>query len=303
MSRELVLKHFRGSVRLAIEKMSESDFSRCQEIRLRVDRSLSVFAGNENYSLTSGGILSLAPGAGVIAHSADIKFCFESICEYSVHSFSREIRAGYITVPGGHRAGFCGTAVAFDEHTKDISTVKNIGYINFRIAREVKGAADKLIKTLRGQANPSVLICGSVGSGKTTLLRDFGRQSGERMKVALIDCRGELAAVSGGVPAHDVGTFTDVFDGYDKATGIETAVRVMSPSLIVCDEIGDERDIKAMRYANLSGVSIAASIHAKNIQNVWDRGIPFGMFDYAVFLKGSQNPAEIECIEDLKKGA
>jgi stage III sporulation protein AA len=323
MSRELVLRHFRGEIKTAIERMSESDFSRCQEIRLRADRSLSVFAGNELYILSSDGHLRLAGNSnnssGISVRGTDIKFTFESICQYSVHSFSRQIREGYITVAGGHRAGFCGTAVAADEALSEPGTVKNISAINFRVAREVKGAADELLRNLRKVLSqtssngvscthshtflsdfmPSVLICGGVGSGKTTLLRDLSRQAGDRMKVSLIDCRGELAAVSSGIPAHDVGAFTDIFDGYDKGAGIETAVRVMSPALIVCDEIGTGSDIEALRYAKLSGVEVLASVHARNPEDVFGRGIPSGMFDFAVFLKGSSNPTEIREIIDF----
>jgi stage III sporulation protein AA len=314
MGRELITRHFRGEVRTALEKLCESDFSRCQEIRLRVDRCLSVFAGNEMYTVSGGNLLLAGDprGGGVTVTAQDIKFCFESICQYSVHSFAKEIRNGFITVPGGHRAGFCGTAVAGDDTIGEPGTIKHINAINFRIAREVKGAADRLFRALNGchHSNPdpshsnspiSVLICGGVGSGKTTLLRDLARLAGNRMKVALIDCRGELAAVSSGVPAHDVGAFTDVFDGYTKEGGIETAVRVMSPALIVCDEIGGERDIAALNYARLSGVAVAASVHAASLESLRER-IPGTMFDLAVFLNGSDEPTQIREIVDLKSG-
>jgi stage III sporulation protein AA len=293
-----IIRHFCGEIRAALQKISESDFSRCQELRLRVNRSLSVYSGDETFTVDGSGALSLPGKPGVKVRDADMKFTFESICDYSVHSFSREIKSGFITVAGGHRAGFCGTAVTdFDR----LNTVKNISGINLRIAREVKGAATPLLRRLmRDFRFPSVLICGSVGSGKITLLRDLSRQLGEYIKISLIDSRGELAAVYNGVPALDVGMFTDVFDGYGKADGIDTAVRVMSPQIIVCDEIGSvssDADIKALRFAKLSGVTIIASAHALSLDDIREKKID--IFDYAVFLKGSEHPAEILTIADM----
>jgi stage III sporulation protein AA len=293
-----ILKHFKGDIRQAIEKIPESDYARCHEIRLRVNRSLSVFCDNgENYLLQKGGILKLPGGFtdGITVTPADIKYCFESLCDYSVHSFQKEIKNGFITVAGGHRAGFCGTSVS--DNYNAVFSVKNISSINLRIAREVKGAAEEFAKKLFGGfKTPSVLICGEVGSGKTTILRDLSRILGNREKVALIDTRGELAAVYDGVPALDTGLFTDVFDGYGKAFAIDMAVRVMSPRIIICDEIGGDDDIKALRRAKLSGVSVVATAHAKTPEDLHAKNITQNIFDYAVFIKNSDivNLAEVK---------
>jgi stage III sporulation protein AA len=301
MGREQITRHFQREIRTAIEKMSESDFSRCQEIRLRVNRSLSVFSGDECYILGADGVMRLS-GNGIITKQSDIKFTFESVCQYSVHSFSREIRDGFITVAGGHRAGFCGTAVQGDSDESDIETVKNISGLNLRIAREKIGVAGALMQKFPVSSNyPSVLICGGVGSGKTTMLRDYARLLGNRSKVCVIDTRGELAAIFNGIPQNDCGVFTDVFDGYEKDKGIETAVRVMSPRVIVCDEIGSPADIRALRFAALSGVSIAAAIHAKSVSDIFGKGIPKELFEYAVFLKGSDSPSQIDRIVNLSE--
>jgi stage III sporulation protein AA len=290
MDRSLITRHFPKDLRQTLDTYLSSDFARCQEIRLRVNRSLSVFDGKESKVLD------------VTVRPADIKYTFESVCEYSVHSFGREIRAGYITVAGGHRAGFCGTAV-MSEEDKSLESIKNISGVNFRIAREVKGAAEKLTKQLfpvnKTQYPPSVLICGGAGSGKTTLLRDTARILGDKYKISLIDCRGELGAVYSGVPAFDIGDFTDIFDGYEKGDGIDTAVRTMSPQIVIADEIGGMADITALEFAKLSGVSVIASIHGREIRDITAKGVPDGMFDYAVFLKGANEPAVIDRIVDL----
>jgi stage III sporulation protein AA len=287
---ETILKHFKGDIRQALGKITESDYARCHEIRLRVNRSLSVFCDNgENYIVEKSGLLKL-PGSfndGITVTPADIKYCFESLCDYSVHSFQKEIKSGFITVKGGHRAGFCGTSVS--DNFNAVFSVKNISSINLRIAREVKGSAEAISKRLfSGFKTPSVLICGEVGSGKTTVLRDLSRILGNREKVSLIDTRGELAAVYDGIPSLDTGAFTDIFDGYGKTAGIDMAVRVMSPRIIICDEIGDNDDVKALRRAKLSGVSVVASAHAKTLDDLYAKNITQNIFDYAVFIKNSE---------------
>jgi stage III sporulation protein AA len=312
MDRKNILRHFGGALRLSLEKIPDSDFERLQEIRLRVNRPLSVFSGEFSGTVNPSGHIGFRDGGGAAAVTAnDIKYTFESVCQFSVHSFKKEISNGFVTVAGGHRAGFCGTAViggggngtaavgsgaAFvGNFGSELETLKNISGINFRIARQIKGAADKLYANVYANTpyTPSVLICGTPGSGKTTLLRDLSRQLGNRLKTSIIDERGELAAVWGGIPGNDTGAYSDVLDGYPKSFGIKTAVRVMSPQVIICDEIGDKTDIAAVGYAKNSGCAVAASIHADSLEAVIKKGIPDDLFDCFIFLEGTQHPAEI----------
>ncbi|MDR0991312.1 MAG: Flp pilus assembly complex ATPase component TadA, partial [Ruminococcus sp.] len=284
-----------GALRLSLEKIPDSDFDRLQEIRLRVNRPLSVFSGEFSGAVNGAGHIGYANGGGAAAVTVnDLKFTFESICQFSVHSFKREIASGFVTVAGGHRAGFCGTAVTAG--LSEIETVKNISGINFRIARQIKGAADELFTRIYAHSpkTPSVLICGSPGSGKTTLLRDLARQLGNRIKTSVIDERGEISAVWSGIPGNDPGAFTDIFDGYPKTVGIETAVRVMSPQVIICDEIGGVGDIEAINYAKNSGCAVVAAIHADSAFAVAAKGITADMFDFTVFLNGADKPATVK---------
>jgi stage III sporulation protein AA len=295
MDRKNILRHFGGAIRLSLEKIPDSEFDRLQEIRLRVNRPLSVFSGEFSGAVNPSGHIGLKDGGGAAAVTLnDIKYTFESICQFSVHSFKKEIANGFVTVAGGHRAGFCGTAVVGGAES-ELETLKNISAINFRIARQVKGAADKLYSRvfLNAPYTPSVLICGTPGSGKTTLLRDLARQLGNRLKTSIIDERGELAAVWGGIPGNDTGAFSDVLDGYPKSFGVTTAVRVMSPQVIICDEIGDKADLAAVSYAKNSGCAVEAAIHADSLEAVFKKGIPDDLFDFFVFLEGTKNPAEI----------
>ncbi|MDR0946442.1 MAG: Flp pilus assembly complex ATPase component TadA [Ruminococcus sp.] len=294
MDRKNITKHFSSEIRNALEKIPDSEFTRIQEIRLRCNRPLSVFSGDLSFTVAPDGTLSQNSQRKTVTQN-EIKYTFESVCQYSVHSFKNEIRNGFLTVTGGHRAGICGTASADFEK---IDNIKNINGINFRIAREVKNCADEIIKKLFSdkKIRNSVLIAGGVGSGKTTVLRDLARQIGDKIKVCIIDTRGEIAAVCDGQAGCDVGMFTDVLDSYPKAAGIETAVRVMSPDIIICDEIGSQSEMEAVLYASNCGVKVIASIHCGEIFTRSD--LPPGIFDHIVTLRGAGFPSQVKNISD-----
>lgn len=186
----------------------------------------------------------------------EISECIKSFCHYSLHSFERELKEGYVTLKGGHRAGFCGSAVI---KNGELETIKNISSINIRIAREIKGCAEQLKNIVFSENFRGLLIAGKPMSGKTTVLRDLCRMIGNEHKLAVIDTRSEIAASYEGVSRNDVGIFTDVLDGYGKQEGIEIATRVLSPEYIACDELTGET-----KYADLclnSGVKIIFTAH------------------------------------------
>lgn len=222
----------------------------------------------------------------------DIEDCFGELCRYSVHSFKREIAEGYITLPEGHRAGFCGTAVMRDG---DIETLRDISSINLRLAKEIKGCGEALYHAVFGKSLRSLLIVGAPLSGKTTVLRDLTRLLGERHKVALIDSRNELAACHDGTPQLDVGLNTDVLSGYPKSEGMEIALRTLSPEIIICDEIGN--DISAIEQCIHCGVKLIATAHASSLEELSKRRDTAGLigsFDCIAVLCGKGQIAELK---------
>lgn len=293
MKKDELLQYFGGNIGTAVRKLSDGFFDEIQEIRLRVNRPAAVSVKNSIRYMTADGQLTYNPEFGVIADSRDLQKIFEAVCQYSVHSFQREITEGFVTVRGGHRVGICGTSIIRDF---SVENIKNISSLNFRIAREVKGCGDELYRKIFGEGLCSVLIAGAPGSGKTTMLRDLARILGGRYKTAVIDERGELAAVMNGVPQNDVGINTDVFDGYSKSLGIMTALRVMSPQIIICDEIGSEDDFKALYQAANSGVYVAASIHSADMDELRRKGIALDMFDSVALLAGCESLGQVSFI-------
>lgn len=285
MKKETILHYFKGNVHNAVSQIPEFLFNDIQEIRLRVNKPLSVMCGFKPSYITPNGNLTCNSANTVTVTEQELNQCFEAVCQYSVHSFKREICEGFVTLKGGHRVGLCGTTVI---HDGTIENIKNVSSLNFRISHQLKGCAEKIYNQAFSHGLSNVLIAGAPMSGKTTLLRDLTRILGNNYKTSVIDERGEIAAVCNGIPQNDVGINTDVFDGYPKPEGISTAVRVMSPQVIICDEIGGDKDMTAIKQASYCGVYVVATIHAINITELIKRA-GTDVFGKIVFLseKGS----------------
>ncbi|MCI9365689.1 MAG: hypothetical protein HFJ54_03625 [Clostridia bacterium] len=72
--------------------------------------------------------------------------------------------------------GISGEVVLENEEVKNISYINSL---NFRIAKELNGASDEILKYILNIEKNSVynsLIVGIPGTGKTTILRDLIRQ-------------------------------------------------------------------------------------------------------------------------------
>ncbi|NLJ31727.1 MAG: Flp pilus assembly complex ATPase component TadA [Clostridiales bacterium] len=272
-----------------------------QELRLRVNRPVSVCCNNGIYFLTRNGRLACLPEDDmVLAGKEDLEESFRNICSYSVYSHQSEIKSGYVTLCGGHRVGISGTAVLRDGQ---ISGMRDISSINIRIAREIPGAADELLKMLKDTINAGLLLAGAPASGKTTILRDIARQlssgiNGNMRKVAVVDERGELAGTYLGVPQNDMGLCSDVLDGYPKAEGILQAVRSLSPEFILCDEIGGNDEVNAVVQGLNAGAGVISSIHAGSIEQLMKRKqavdlLRTGAFGTVAMLDGYSRPGKI----------
>lgn len=243
---------------------------RVDEIRLRVGRPILLISrGNQLWFLSKSGQTCRTPQPDCLSVTRELMDeCVRCMSGYSLHSVQNSLTNGFLTLKGGHRAGFSGS-VAWEGDK--VTAVRRVDSVNIRIARSIKGAADEIIRFYRRCGMAGTLIVGPPSSGKTTILKDLCRQlsngeAGEVRKVALIDERGEIAASYRGTPQNDVGWNTDVFDGYPKSIGFDIAVRCMSPDVIVCDEIGGNGDAESLLRGVNAGVTVLATIHAASFE-------------------------------------
>lgn len=270
------------------------------EIRVRAGMPLALTCPGQIWFIDEDSRLSNIPKNAFKAAKEDIEESVIKMCSYSMHTHQEEIKNGFIPLLGGHRAGLAGTAVS--ENGRIIS-LRDINSINLRIARDVKGAGDKIIKEAFEDGLCGLLIFGTPGSGKTTVLRDIARQlsggfNGRYIKVAVVDERGEIAAAHEGEFQNDMGICCDVLSGFPKGAGIETAVRTLSPGVIICDEIGGEEEVDSMINALNSGVVVIASAHAGNLSQLYKRPqikrlIDLGVFDKIAELGSAEEPGRL----------
>lgn len=290
--------YFSEHLRAALLRANALLCENAQEIRLRVGRPLAVTVFGRERFVTENGSVTDCPQLGLLVTAADLDYSFKASCNYSVHSYSRELKNGFVTIAGGHRVGICGTAVFKDG---EIDTMKQISGLNFRIARQVIGCANGLVERLFCGKPSGLLIIGEPVSGKTTVLRDLCRQLGNTRRLSIIDERGELAATYQGLPQNGIGYCSDVFDGYSKSEGILTAIRVMSPEIIVLDEIGSAADALAIEQGINAGVSIIATAHAASFDEILGRSfirqlLFTGAFGNIALLGSGKMPGKIQDI-------
>lgn len=282
----------RGEIRSAVSLIPGTELEKINEIRLRSGRYMSVSKCDEDLFLSRDGFLTHSCSNALRCCQDDIDYAFKTAFSYSLHSYSKELAMGFVTTRGGNRVGVCGTAVVHDTHGVEVESVKYISSVNIRIARQVKGFAQRLYSECFFDRLSSVLIIGPPASGKTTLLRDLCRLVGVSAKVALIDTQNELSATYRESPQNDVGELTDIFTGYPKRAGIETAVRVMSPKAVVVDEIGTSDDLAALEMALHSGVKLITAVHGNSLEDAMSKNCVKALmsehaFDYAAELTGN----------------
>lgn len=273
--------------------------ARVTEIRLREGRPVCLMTGNRTCFLSPDGEPLEEQGDGVRAERGDLRDAFVSVCGWAVHSHQKELTEGFVAVRGGHRAGIAATAVVQDGR---VTAVRDVTSINLRVAREIYGAADRLVRECFTGQTPGVLIAGAPASGKTTILRDLARQlagahCGYR-KVCVVDESGEIGGASAGGPANDLGMSADLLSGYPKAQGLRAALRYLSPQVMICDEICTSEEIGAVAAAANSGVAVVTSVHAAGETELIGKPqleplLRTGVFSYFALLAGADAPAQI----------
>jgi|GEM_PF-102496 len=298
-------------LRPLITQLPQEQKARLVELRLRVGRPLAaVLRGDGQWFISAQGLVR-HPAAAESVTADDGARLLAAVSRSSVYALEDAFRQGYVTLPGGHRVGFCGEAAV---EAGDLRTWRHVASFNIRIARAVPGAADAVLPRLvaAGGRIRHTLVVSPPACGKTTLLRDLARQISwgvpslglAGQAVAIVDERSEIAACRDGIPQHDVGPCTDVCDRCPKAPGMLLMIRAMAPRVLVTDELGTPADAAAVLEAVHAGVSVVASAHGASWEEVARRPalaplVQNGAFERAVILSRRRGPGTVEAILDL----
>ncbi len=234
-----------------------------EELRMRKGLPFVINFSDNSYFITKNSVLTKDIKRAVMVTNEDINEALELIVKSSLYTAENSLRQGYVTIEGGNRIGICGSAVI---NNSNISSIKNISGLNYRIAKEIDGASDKLIDVIyKDNKVSNTLIISPPCCGKTTILRDVAKKlSKTGLKVCVADERNEICAVSDGFLGFDLGYSLDVLEGAPKGDAFSILIRSMSPDVIITDELGGMEDFLAVKKAIHSGVNVIASIHANS---------------------------------------
>ena len=267
------------------------DLEKTEEIRVRAGCPLLVRCEGKEKILFPEQIFTPDSVREIVAY----------LGSYSLYAYEDEIRHGYLTLPGGHRAGIAGRVVT--EHGM-VKTISDVASVNIRIAHEIKGCAAGILPYLWEEKELlPTLIVSPPGSGKTTLLRDCirmlsdGDEQHEGKTVGVVDERSEIAGCYEGVPQNQMGMRTDVLDGCPKREGIRMLIRSMSPEVIAVDEISEESDLQTLRDAFSCGCTVLATLHGYRERFFASRSGKT-LFRRFVFLKKDSYPGTLMDICD-----
>ncbi len=285
MTEEYAVSRYEEACGLLPVRLRQAALSVCrtrqaaaEELRLRIGRPLHLTLPEGELPLPQTRVLR-----------GDLEQVLDRATEYSRYTASETLRCGYVTASGGFRIGVCGTALpggGGNEGIRDISS------LSIRIPRVREGVAQDVLPELLEEGRLlSTLVASPPGGGKTTLLRDLvrmlsqGSEFSPPCRVALVDERGELAAVHRGRPQLEVGVHTDILDGCPKALAIPMLLRAMTPQVIALDEVALPADVEAVCAAANCGVVLLATVHAASLQDLRSRPVGCALLDSGIFRR------------------
>lgn len=267
-----------------LNEINKLDLNKIFEIRLRKNRKVLIFYMDKYIYLNS-----TKNNQGLICTESFIKKIIENVTEHSLYAFIEQIKNGFLTTKNGIRIGICGDVI---EDFGKIKTITNISSLNIRIPHFIDGCSKEIFDIIcNGQDIKNTLIVSPPFMGKTTILKDLSIKINNVLskQLLIIDERGEFENIEG--------DFIDKIRYSTKEYALTYSIRSISPEIIITDEIV-EKDMRGLELAINSGIRIIASCHASNIDEIVNKNIKQGLFDYYIILLKSDIKGRIKNVYD-----
>ena len=255
------------------EALSQLPADKLYEIRLRANCPIVACVGGQNMRLNN-----------LVVSRIDLDNIVHKASEYAIYSVLDQICRGFVTIRGGIRIGIAGEVVV---EKGVVSTIKNVSALCIRVPHEITNCSYPALPYIFGTGRPhKTLLVAPPGAGKTTFLRDLAAQVGDKypsLNTLILDERGEIAASHMGDNQLFVGDAADVITGGTKTFGFENGIRSMRPDVIITDEIATIEDTEMIRTAARSGVTVLASAHAADLDEIRNKPAFKSLIAEAVF--------------------
>ena len=257
----------------SLDKVNSDNLKKIYEIRIKASRPTTVTAEGKTYFLCNTG-LTQNPSLAIKVSQNDIDSFLYSFCQGSVYSYENTIKEGFVS-RFGVRVGISGDLCTDNTQVKGFSRIDGL---NIRFGNHISGASDKIMQYLSSNGFPNgkgILVLSKPGNGKTTLLRDLAvnlsspctiQKNTKIFRVCVIDQREEIK-----IGQVFENSCADFLCCADKEFCINLATRVLTPEIIICDEIGTCKEAEQILASVFSGVIFIASAHAQSIKEAQDK--------------------------------
>ncbi len=274
-----IISYMPERIKNALLSLDKRVLYKITELRLHSGGCVGVVIAGKNYYLSGAGITKDA-SFSFKSDASEVENVLYNLCGGSFFVHENSLSEFYMAVDG-IRVGISGRAKITDGKAVGISDIFGLC---IRIPHHIENASKNLYDILLSSGfhnSCGVLIVSKPGVGKTTLLRDLALKlsSGEKpFRVCVIDERCEI---------YDKDLFSlshcDFLQCVDKINGIETASRLLSPEIIICDEISCPEEAEKIARIKSRGIIFICSFHADSAANALGKDYIKIMFKEKVF--------------------